>query len=155
MVNRPKQIGTAGESAAVRYLRTTGNFPDTRARRLTLSGRFDQGDVFIEFPNGITGIIEVKSGKQADNASLQDIWRWQRETSKERRQARASLGLLLVKRNGYSPERIAYWRCFIRLRHLSSTMLGDSGDFWVEMPFAEAMTVLLNQHGYYEPADAA
>ena len=45
MVNRPKKIGTAGETALVKLLRNSFGFPELRARRVTLSGRFDLGDV--------------------------------------------------------------------------------------------------------------
>jgi len=93
MTNRPKQIGTAGETAVVRAARTRG-FPN--ADRLTLTGSLDRGDIGLA--PGV--IVEVKSGEAARRASDQKIAKWLLETERERVNAGADIGLLVTARPG-------------------------------------------------------
>lgn len=102
MTNRPKQIGTAGESAVVRYARTAG-FP--LADRLTLSGRYDRGDVLLA-PGAV---LEVKAGAAAKGASYGQVLAWLEETETERVNARADVAALVVQRRGYGIGRVEWW----------------------------------------------
>jgi hypothetical protein len=130
MTNRSKQIGTRGETGVVKALHAHG-FPG--AERRALAGSSDRGDILI-----CPGLIaEVKAGAHARNASLADIVFWWRETERERHNAGAAFGLLVVQRNGYSADRAEKWRCFL-----------DLGAIWgrehrrVEMVLDEACEVL-------------
>ena len=152
MTNRPKAIGTRGETGVVRVARDLG-FPE--ARRLALAGADDQGDAIL-----CPGIIaEVKTGKAAKTASLAQIDLWWLETEIERQNAGATIGLLVVQRSGYSPERAAYWRCFLgapvvaTLQIRKGVFIHDHA-FPVEMTFAKAL-LLLRAYGYGEPIKGA
>lgn len=152
MTNKPKAIGTRGETGVVRVARDRG-FPE--ARRLALAGADDQGDAIL-----CPGIIaEVKTGKAAKTASLAQIDLWWLETEIERQNAGATIGLLVVQRAGYSPERAAYWRCFLgapvvaTLQIRKGVFIHDHA-FPVEMTFAKAL-LLLRAYGYGEPLKGA
>jgi len=90
---RPKDIGTQAESAVVKYLRENGF---GGAERRALRGTLDCGD--------ITGcgpvVIEVKAGAAAMDASDGLINAWLAETETERKNAKADLGVLVVRRRG-------------------------------------------------------
>jgi hypothetical protein len=90
---RPKDIGTAGETAVVTFLRANGF---GGAERRALRGTLDCGD--------ITGcgpvVVEVKSGHAAETASDGLINAWLAETEAERKNADADVGVLVVKRKG-------------------------------------------------------
>jgi hypothetical protein len=96
MVNKPKQKGTAGESAVVAYLRTAG-FP--YAERLALQGGKDRGDI-----TGIPGIvIEVKAVQEYSfNA-------WLKEARVERDNAGADFGLVVAKPRMVGTTRTRHW----------------------------------------------
>lgn len=96
MVNRPKQKGTAGESAVVSFLRTAG-FP--YAERLALQGGKDRGDI-----TGIPGIvIEVKAVQEyAFNT-------WLREARVERDNAGADFGIVVAKPRMVGTARTGQW----------------------------------------------
>ena len=148
MVNKPKAIGTRGETGVVRVCRDLG-FPT--ARRFALAGSQDEGDVFL-----CPGVIaEVKSGKAAKQASLAQIDMWWLETEIERQRHGATVGLLVVQRAGYSPDRAAYWRCFLgapvvaMLQIRKGDLIHDHG-FPVEMTLAKAL-LMLRHYGYGEP----
>lgn len=99
---RPRDIGTAAESAVVRYLRTAG-FP--HAERRALRGNHDAGDV-----TGTPGICwEVKGGTAARMASDGLIQAWLDETDKERVAAGADVGVLVVQRPGIGPANAGRW----------------------------------------------
>lgn len=102
MVNRPKQIGTAGETAIVRYAQASGH---TLARREVLHGNTDQGD--IRLTNHI--ILEVKSGHTAEQASDAQLATWWAETIRERDNAHVPVGVLITKRKGASGARCGAW----------------------------------------------
>src|SRR5690606_39625587 len=93
MVNKPKQIGTAVETAIVRAARTRG-FPN--ADRLTLTGATDRGDIGL--CPGV--IIEAKGGQQAKTASDALIAKWLTETETERQNAGAAIAFLVTQRPG-------------------------------------------------------
>ena len=144
MSNPSKQKGTAGETAVVRLFRNRHHFPELRARRVTLNGNYDLGDVHVEFPDGELLCIEVKAGKMADDASLADIDAWVEEARLECAASHASAWLLVVKRRGYAPERVEKWRAFFAL---PSPALDR--DVVVEMPLHEAIEWFADVHGRY------
>lgn len=102
MVNRPKQKGTAAETACKRHAQANG-FP--LADRLTLSGQYDRGD--LQLTIGV--IAEVKAGAQAKNASGNQIAAWLEETETERINAGASIGILIVQPRGVGTSRPGLW----------------------------------------------
>jgi len=96
MVNRPKQKGTAAESAVVSFLRTQG-FP--YAERLALQGGKDRGDV-----TGIPGIVvEVK----AEN--VYTLSSWLQECRVEVENAKADYGFVAAKPRGVGNTRVDQW----------------------------------------------
>lgn len=101
-MNRSKQIGTAGESAVVGYLRPNG-FPG--AERRALAGVHDLGDITGTGPL----CWEVKAGGAAANASDGQVSKWLDETEVERQNAQADYGLLVMKRAGIGPARAGEW----------------------------------------------
>ncbi len=153
MTNKPKAIGTSGETGVVRALRRLG-FP--AARRLALAGVRDIGDV--ELMPGI--VAEVKSGKAAKEASLAQIDDWWLDTLREATNyaedfhGKPAIPLLIVQRGGYSPERAEYWRC-----HMEASLVAQlqivRGEFVHEHQFTIDMTLLkatrlLRGYGYGE-----
>lgn len=96
MVNKPKNKGTAGESAVVAYLRTAG-FP--HAERLALQGSADRGDI-----TGIPGIvIEVKAVQEYSFNS------WLKEARAERDNAGADFGIVVAKPRLVGTTRTGQW----------------------------------------------
>lgn len=92
MSRRPRDIGTAAETAVVRHLRASG-FP--LAERRALHGAADLGDV-----TGTPGLVwEVKGGDAAKTASDGQIAAWLHETACERANAGAEHGFLIVQRH--------------------------------------------------------
>ncbi len=84
MVNKPKQKGTAAESAVVSFLRTAG-FP--YAERLALQGGKDRGDI-----TGVPGIVfEVKAVQEYAFSA------WLTEARVERDNAGADFGMVIAK----------------------------------------------------------
>lgn len=101
-MNRPKAIGTAAETAVVRYLQANG-FP--HAERRAMRGTLDCGDI-----TGTPGICwEVKGGEAARSASDGLIDQWLDETERERVNARADVGVLVVQRRGIGPANAGSW----------------------------------------------
>lgn len=141
MTNRPKRIGTSGETALVRYLRANGM---PLADRLALHGSKDIGDV----GDGTGSIIfEVKSGKAAENAGDQKIADWIEETQTEQDNARADWGILVVKRAGYGDTRVGKWWAIVR----GPLTLGGP---WLTQRFLlEELVLHLRDQGYGDPLD--
>lgn len=99
---RPKDIGTAGETALVRAIRTRGF---SHAERRSLRGNDDCGDV-----TGTPGIVwEVKGGEHAKTASDSQIAAWLAETETERHNASADFGILVVQRRGIGRPNAHRW----------------------------------------------
>lgn len=108
MVNKPKRIGTSGESAVVRYAQAHG-FP--HAERRTLGGAGygqDRGDVLLT----VGAIAQVKAGKYAKAASYPQVLAWLDDTERQRVNANADIALLIVQRAGYGTERVGMWSCW-------------------------------------------
>lgn len=108
MTNRPKQIGTATETAVVRYARTVGF---GGAERVALHGSADIGD--LRFCPGAMG--EVKGGHAAETASDAQISKWLDETERERVNAGAAIGILITKRKGVGAANAGQWWAHVRL----------------------------------------
>lgn len=99
---RPKDIGTATETAVVRYLRANG-FP--HAERRALTGSLDCGDI-----TGIPGVaFEVKGGTAAKIASDGQVHLWLAETEAERVNAKADVGVLVMQRAGVGVVNAGRW----------------------------------------------
>lgn len=87
-MTRPKDIGTAFETACVKFLRDNG-FPG--AERRALSGALDKGDLLV-----CPGVIaECKAWSTVTDGNIADWWD---ETAREKKNANASVALLVVKR---------------------------------------------------------
>lgn len=103
---RPKDKGTDAERAVVRYLQANG-FP--QAERRASNGNADRGDV-----TGAPGICwEVKYRNH--EVSDSQITKWLEETETERRNAGASIGVLVVRRLGVSEANAGSWWAYLRL----------------------------------------
>ena len=116
MANPSKNKGTAAETAVVKYAWLKG-FSD--AERIALAGANDQGDVVLMRDPKI--IFEVKAGKSAQTASLGQIGKWLDDTRRERDNAGAKHGFLIVQRQGFGNSRVANWECW--------TLADDHGVF--------------------------
>jgi hypothetical protein len=151
MVNKPRAIGTAAETAVVRALRAHG-FP--HAERRSLKGTLDQGDV-----TGTPGLCwEVKGGHAAWTASDRDIDAWLAETETERRNAAADVGILVVQRKGVGADNAHRWWAIMRLGDmLALRNPGTPPDLRVTWPvrlkLADACQ-LLRDAGYGQPLEA-
>jgi hypothetical protein len=146
MVNRPKNIGTYAETAVVRAAIRHG-FPG--ADRLTQRGRYDRGDVGL-CPGAI---IEVKGGDAARNASDGMIEGWLIETERERDNAGAVHGFLVVQRAGVGAPNAHRWWAWWRLGWLAGGVV-DSPVYRtpIRMQLGDALQ-LLRAAGYGNPLD--
>jgi hypothetical protein len=101
-MNRPKRIGRDAENAVVAYLRAHG-WPE--AERRAQRGSRDAGDL-----TGCPGLcVEVKGGEAAKNASDLLVADWLEETEKERVNAGADIGVLVLQRRGVGPANAGRW----------------------------------------------
>lgn len=90
---RPKDIGTAAETAVVRYLRTAG-WP--HAERRALRGVQDAGDI-----TGTPGLAwSIKAGQYARDPSDKQIQEWLSEADKQHVAAGAAWFTLVTRRAG-------------------------------------------------------
>lgn len=161
MVNKSKGIGTAAESAVVRYL--LGNGFDTgdamtRAQRIILHGAQDHGDVAV-----CPGVMcEVKGGHAAENASDALIAAWLDETETERRNRGADVAFLVLKRKGKGAASAGQWwahmdgSTFYALGMLAGYRRGVVVPDLpaVRLTLSDAVT-LLRRAGYGNPPDGA
>lgn len=122
MVNKSKNIGTAGESAVVKVLRPY--FP--HAERLILAGAQDQGDI------GHCGqfIFEVKAGKTAEQAGDGLLAKWTNETlaevyNRNRVDSRVDTGILVLKRAGVGAANAHRWWAYISIADLAQLTRGE------------------------------
>ncbi len=148
-MNRPKQIGTAAETAVVNTARTRG-FP--HAERVVLHGTNDQGDVHLT-PGLCPGvIIEVKGGDTARSASDKLIDTWLHETETERRHAGAAHAFLVTQRRGVGAPNAHHWWAWWRLGWLPGPPIGnpDTDDTPIRMLYGHALR-LLRAAGYGNP----
>lgn len=102
MTNKPRQIGTAAETAVVRHLARNG-WPF--AERRALHGNQDRGDI-----TGTPSLCwEVKAGRAAHGASDGQVETWLSELDAVRERVHADVGILVVARSGYGPLRAEHW----------------------------------------------
>ena len=119
-MNRSGQIGTATETAVVRVLRSHG-WPSAERRRL--EGSLDRGDV-----TGTPGIVwEVKGGESARRASDLQVVVWLRETERERENADADHGVLVVARRGIGASNASRWWAIVTVETLAELLTGIEG----------------------------
>lgn len=142
---RPKDIGTAAETAVVRALRNLG-FPDAERRALT--GALDQGDI-----TGCPGVVwEVKGGKQTRSPSDEQIAAWMRETEVERVNARASIGVLVLQRHGVGAANAFRWWAYMPT---NACILGATRFHFPMRLLLNDACVLLRWAGYGQPLPEA
>lgn len=149
MTNRPKQIGTAGETAVVRAARAHGF---GLADRLTLTGALDRGDIGL--CPGV--ILEVKAGQAAKTASDGQIEKWLAETERERTNAHADVAILVTARAGIGAPNAHRWWAHLRFEDLA--LLIDRGSYTpeslAEQPVRmtlETALLALRHAGYGDP----
>lgn len=145
MVNRPKQIGTAAETAVVRAARAHGF---GLADRLTLTGALDRGDIGL--CPGV--IIEVKGGQAAKTASDAQIEKWLGETERERIHGGARVAFLVTQRAGVGAPNAHRWWAWWRLYWLDDVRgFGFELDTTpIRMPLEAALRIL-RAAGYGDP----
>ncbi len=146
MARRPKDIGTAVETAVTRFAQGYG-FPN--AERRALAGSLDRGDILLT-----AGVVaECKGGAMAERASDAVIGQWLAETERERVNARAAVGLLVTKRPAVGHARCGQWWAWLDLRTmrqlLSSLPDARHAPVWrrldqepVRMTLVGALTIL-------------
>jgi hypothetical protein len=149
---RPKDIGTATETAVVNYLREHG-WP--HAERRALAGTHDLGDII-----GTPGICwEIKGGKAAETAGDGQVAGWLAETERERWNAQADFGVLVMKRKACGTASVGRWWAVMQASDLAVVVrlgagFGPSACSVVATPvrlhLADAVT-LLRAAGYGTP----
>jgi hypothetical protein len=159
VTNRPKAIGTAGETAVTRFAQGNG-FP--LAERLPLKGSADGGDIGL--CPGV--IVEVKAGKVAEACA--DAWlaEAQRQTLAEARNSGAAVALLVTKRRAVGAANVGRWWAWMPASVLAgffdcgkSDCLEDARSSseppnpWLRMELRDALA-LLRHAGYGNPLTA-
>lgn len=109
MVNRPKAIGTAAETAVRNYLLSLG-YTTNQVRRNVLTGSQDQGDIHLVLNDELQLVIEVKGGAAAKTASHNQLLEWWKETVAEVDNAKAPRGVLVTQKAGAGPANVGKWR---------------------------------------------
>lgn len=99
-MNKPKQKGTAFETACARWMQR--RLDDDRIERRALHGSNDMGDLYGIWAHGYHGIAECKDYKSWSDA---DLARWLNETVAEKDNADADFALLIVHRSGCGESR--------------------------------------------------
>jgi hypothetical protein len=98
--NTSKAKGTAWESEVVKYLRANGF---EQAERRALAGNADKGDILV-----CPGVIaECKAWATFTDG---DVVEWWAETATEKKNANASVALLIIKRPRKGADRAWCWR---------------------------------------------
>lgn len=150
---KPRAIGTATETAVARYLASAG-FP--HCERRSLRGSLDAGDL-----TGTPGIAwSVKGGAMAKGASDGQVTRWLGELERQRVNAAAAVGVLVLQRAGIGEANAGRWwailpffAAFQLVDHYKPELLSTSGPP-VRMHLADVVT-LLRAAGYGTPLDPA
>lgn len=150
-MNRPKAIGTAAETAVVRFLKANG-WPN--AERRALRGAADAGDI-----TGTPGVCwEVKGGDAARRASDTVVAAWMVETLREQATAGAQLAVLVMQRAGIGPTNAGRWWAVMTAYQveciLSPSGMWSAGHrFPVRMLLVDAVA-LLRVAGFGDPIEA-
>lgn len=133
MTNKPKNLGTAAESAVVKVLQEFWPYAERRALR----GAADEGDI-----TGTPGIVwEVKGGAAAKTASDGQIEAWLDETEQERENADADIGVLVVQRKGIGYPNAGQWWAVMGIEPANPTF-GASTNVVVRMHLIDACRLL-------------
>ncbi len=124
-MSKSKRIGTAAESAVVRYLTDQG----LNARRVALAGVLDEGDVHVISRRGRVAVIEVKSGKQSEHPSHEKRRGWWDEAVRESVNvgAAADVPILVMKRRGSGAASVGDWWAVIDYDDLMFLFGGQVG----------------------------
>ena len=135
MTNRPKDIGTAFETACARWL---SERLGQRVERRALHGTMDEGDLgWLRSSTGLDGIVECKAGRQAEAAAPSDVAEWRRQTDAERENARAGFALLVLKTRNVGEARFGRTRCDLTVADLCRLVgrepTDESAEVWVSV----------------------
>lgn len=115
---RSKDIGTDAERPVARWLASNG-WPN--AERRAMRGRDDAGDI-----TGTPGICwSVKGGDMARNASDLDIERWLAALEKQRINAHADVGVLVLQRRGVGEANANRWWAVMDAAWVARLLIGD------------------------------
>lgn len=132
MVNKPKAIGTAAETAVRNYLLSCG-YDKFEAHRNVLKGSADEGDVWLRHPNLGLIVFEVKAGKAAESASHNQVKLWFEEALIEQKNAGAMNACLVLKRKAVGHARARDWWAYF-------LAAGMYRDFMVRTTLEEYLT---------------
>lgn len=117
---RPKDVGTAFETACARWL---SERLGQRVERRALHGSMDEGDLgWLRSWNGLDGIVECKAGGQATAAQPADVRRWREQTLDERSNSLAGFALLVLKTKGVGAKTLGRSRCDVTVADLCRLM---------------------------------
>ena len=112
-MNRSKAKGTTHETNAVKWLRENG-FPE--ARRETLHGSKDVGDIGGVSWRGIPIVIEVKNCREKRHAQ------WLKEAEAEMVNAGAPIAFVITHTKGVGEKNYGKNECLIDLRSLAKLL---------------------------------
>lgn len=151
MANRPKQIGTWGETHTLRYLKPY--FPD--AKRVVLHGNADEGDLQLNKD----WVVEVKAGKQTMQVGPKKMQKWVDEMWTEIGHSGSKFGVLVLQRSGYGEKNVGKWWAYIALGHLlevtGTPCGGDVFDIMLRMELGELVQILVEANEVDAVPDAA
>jgi hypothetical protein len=129
-MSRAKQVGTAAETAVLRYLTAHGML---NVARRTLTGSSDTGDIWVD---GGTVVLEVKSRNRPHTWA--DVGDWLAELEREVKHADAagagcSMSALVVKRVGSGPANVGDWFVYLNADDAAYLLTGTGrlGSGWM------------------------
>lgn len=142
MVNKPKAIGTAAETAVRKYLLTRG-FSEHQAHRNVLAGAADEGDVWLRHPRHGLIVFEVKGGNAAKTASHNQVRAWHEEAQNESDNAGGNFSVLVTQRAGFGAPRAGEWWAYVDDFEFSGLTGGHlDRNILLRMTLSEYMDVL-------------
>lgn len=134
MVNRPKQIGTAAETAVRNYLLSLG-YSELEAHRNVMHGSADEGDVWLRHPEEGLIVFEVKAGKAAKTASHEQVKKWMAEAERECSHAAGRFAILVTQRAGVGAPRAGEWWAYFN----HTTYTSGAPELLIRTTLSEAM----------------
>lgn len=147
MVNKPKAIGTWGETAVLRVVQLY--WPE--ASRNALSGAQDRGDI------GHCGdfIFEVKAGKQAQQIGPVKLAEWMDQATIEAAHSGVPFGILVTQRAGVGAPNAAQWWAHVLLQDFATFTGGHyrPGKFSVVRLELGVLLDMLADQGYTPDAE--
>lgn len=133
-MNRSKAKGTTHETNAVKWFRENG-FPE--ARRETLHGSKDVGDIGGVSWRGIPIVIEVKNCREKRHAL------WLKEAEAERVNAGAPIAFVITHTRGVGEKNYGENECLIDLRSLAKLLdISREIDGYAIMPLRKIAELL-------------